>query len=254
MAIMPYLLVVVVFGIAKLWKLGINVPEILSSTDISIPWPGLHGHILNDGGEAITSTVYRLPWLSSPGTLMLITGLLVAAIYSVYNGGGKFPITVGNAVAEIGRSFYTMRFSGLTIMCVLAVAYVMNFSGQTLAMGTLIASVGSAFAFFSPILGWVGTAVTGSDTSANALFSNLQQNVAHEVGIDPALMLASNTTGGGVGKMISPQSLAIAATAVRMEGQESKIFRKALPWSIGLLIVVCTIAFLQSNLLAWMLP
>lgn len=254
MAVLPYILVVVVFGIAKLWTWGVNVPQALAATDIKIPWPGLHGHLLNSAGEPISGSVYNFQWLSSPGTLLLISGLLVAIIYSVFNHHGRFKLTVGNAIAEIGRSAWKMRFSALTIASVLALAYVMNFSGQTISIGTFVAGLGAAFAFFSPVLGWVGTAVTGSDTSANALFANLQKTAALESGLDPYLMTAANTSGGVVGKMISPQSLAIAATAVSMQGQESKIFRSVIPWSIGMLIVLCGLVFLQSNVLAWMLP
>ncbi|MDX2340606.1 L-lactate permease [Micrococcus sp. M4NT] len=254
MAVLPYLLVVAVFGVAKLWTLGVDVPKLLASSNVKIPWPGLHGNLVDGAGAAISSTVYSLPWLSSPGTLLLITGLLVAAVYAVRDGGGRYRLSFTDALAEIGRCFWRMRWSGLTIVLVLSLAYVMNFSGQTLAMGTAIAAVGGAFAFFSPVLGWLGTAVTGSDTSANALFATLQQTAAENTGLDPALMVAANTSGGVVGKMISPQSLAIAATAVGMEGQESKIFRTVVPWSVGLLLLVCLIVFLQATVLHGMLP
>ena len=254
MAVMPYVLVVLIFAIAKLWTVGVDVPAALKATDLKIPWPGLDGRLLDGSGEPVAGTVYSLPWLSSPGTLLLITGLIVAVIYSVFTANGRFSLSVGDAIAEIGRSFWKMRFSALTIMTVLSLAYVMNNSGQTLAMGTAIATVGAAFAFLSPVLGWLGTAVTGSDTSANALFATLQQTAAQNSGLNPELMVAANTSGGVVGKMISPQSLAIAATAVSMEGQESKIFRSVLPWSIGLLLFVCTLVFLQSTVLHWMLP
>ena len=139
-------------------------------------------------------------------------------------------------------------------MSVLALAYVMNFSGQTVSIGTYLASLGGVFAFLAPTLGWLGTAVTGSDTSANALFSNLQHTAATNAGLDPDLMLAANTSGGVVGKMISPQSLAIAATAVEMEGKESEIFKRVIPWSLAMLVIICTLVFLQSDLISWMLP
>ncbi len=254
MALLPYILVVVVFGIAKLWRLGVNIPAALTSTDVKIPWPGLDGRLLTSAGEPVTSTIYNFQWLSSPGTLLLISGLLVAIIYSVFNGGGRFPLAMGNALAEIGRSFWKMRFSALTIVSVLSLAYVMNFSGQTISIGTWVAGLGAIFAFLSPVLGWLGTAVTGSDTSANALFSNLQKTAALETGLDPYLMTAANTSGGVVGKMISPQSLAIAATAVNMEGKESEIFRSVIGWSLGLLLLLCTLVFLQSDVLSGMLP
>jgi lactate permease len=148
-----------------------------------------------------------------------------------------------------------MRFAFLTVASVLALAYVMNLSGQTITIGTWIAGTGAAFAFFSPILGWIGTAVTGSDTSANALFSTLQQAAAQKAGLDPTLLVAANTSGGVVGKMISPQNLTIAATAVGLVGRESDIFRKVIVWSIGLIIVMCLLVGLQSTaVLSWMLP
>lgn len=254
MAMLPYVLVVAVFGIAKLWKIGVDVPTWLASTDLKIPWPGLDGRLLNKAGEPISGTVFTFTWLSSPGTLLLITGLMVTVIYTVFNDNGRFPMTIAKGIQEIWACMYKMRWSALTIMLVLALAYVMNFSGQTLAIGSFVAGLGAAFAFFSPVLGWVGTAVTGSDTSANALFSNLQQTAASDAGLDPNLMVAANTTGGVVGKMISPQSLAIAATSVSMSGQESTIFKKVLPWSVGMLVILCCLIFLQSNVLAWMLP
>ena len=141
----------------------------------------------------------------------------------------------------------------------LALAFVMNYSGQTVAIGEYVASLGLAYAFLAPVLGWVGTAVTGSDTSANALFSKLQVTAAENLqangvpGAHPELMLAANTTGGVVGKMISPQSLAIAATSVNMEGKESEIFKSVLGWSFILLIAVCVLVFLQATALSGLL-
>lgn len=254
MAVLPYLLVVVVFGVAKLWRIGVDIPAWLSSTDIAIPWPGLDGNLFDADGEVLETTVYNFQWLSSPGSLLLLSGILVAIIYAVFNHHGKFKLDIGNALLEIGRSFWRMRWAGLTIVSVLALAYVMNFSGQTIAIGTWVAGLGAAFAFLSPVLGWLGTAVTGSDTSANALFANLQMTAAENIGADPYLMTAANTSGGVVGKMISPQSLAIAATAVSMEGKESQIFRAVIGWSLGLLLLLCTLVFLQSNVLSGMLP
>ena len=147
-----------------------------------------------------------------------------------------------------------MKFSILTVASVVALAYVMNQSGQTITMGTWIAGVGAAFAFFAPILGWLGTAVTGSDTSANALFSTLQQTAAVKANVDPALMVASNTSGGVVGKLVSPQNLTIVATAVGLVGRESEILRKVVLWSVGLLIALSIINGLQATVLSWMIP
>lgn len=255
LALFPYFLVIVVFGIAKLWKLGIDLPAFLAATDVKIPWPVLHDALVNAEGKPVSSTVYNFQWLSSPGTLLLITGLLVALVYSKYDDGGRFRLSVGDAVREIGRTIFKMRWAGLTIITVLALAYVMNNSGQTVSIGTWLAGTGSFFAFLSPVLGWLGTAVTGSDTSANALFAKLQQTAGLKAGIDPNLLVAANTSGGVVGKLISPQNLAIAATAVDLDGQESVILRKVVGWSVALLLVLCTLAFLQSTpVLGWMLP
>ena len=127
----------------------------------------------------------------------------------------------------------------------------MNLSGQTIAIGTWAAGTGALFAFLSPMLGWFGTAVTGSDTSANALFAKLQQTAGAQAGIDPALLVSANTTGGVVGKLISPQNLTIAASSVKMHGQEAVILRKMLPWSVGLLLCLCVLVYLQSTVLSW---
>lgn len=255
LALFPYLLVIVVFGIANLWKLGVNIPAWLATTNIHVPWPVLHDAIVDTAGKPISSTVYNFQWLSSPGTLLLITGLIVAAVYAVFNDGGRFPITMRQAVAAIGHTVYNMRWAGATILLVLALAYVMNLSGQTVAIGTWLASTGGFFAFLSPVLGWLGTAVTGSDTSSNALFAKLQQAAGMKAGIDPHLLVAANSSGGVVGKLISPQNLAIAATAVGMDGKESILLRKVIGWSVGMLAVLCILVYLQSTpILGWMLP
>ena len=123
----------------------------------------------------------------------------------------------------------------------------MNLSGQTASLGAWLAGTGAAFAILSPILGWIGVAVTGSDTSANALFGALQVQTAAKAGLDPVLMAAANSSGGVLGKMVSPQNLAIAAAAVGMAGQEGDIFRKVIGWSLVLLALMCVIVGLQST-------
>ncbi len=242
MALMPYLLIICVFSVAKL------VPAVkawLASTDVKFGWPGLDGQIATAAGKVSTSTQFTFAWLSSPGSLLLICGVAVAVAYRV---------SARDALGLYGATVAKLKFAILTVAAVLALAYVMNQSGQTITIGTWIAGAGTAFAFLSPILGWLGTAVTGSDTSANALFATLQQTAAHHAGLDPTLLVAANTSGGVVGKMISPQNLTIAATAVGLLGRESDIFRKVIWWSVGLLAVMCLLVGLQSTVLAWMLP
>ncbi|RCG21446.1 L-lactate permease [Streptomyces diacarni] len=242
MSFVPYLVVIAVFSVAKLLD---PVKEFLADSDVAVRWPGLDGHVLTAAGERSSTTVYVFPWLSSPGSLLVLCGIVVAAVYRV---------RALEAVREFGQTVLTLRWALLTVGSVLALAYVMNLSGQTITIGTWIAGAGAAFAFFSPLLGWLGTAVTGSDTSANALFATLQQTAAGKAGLDPTLLVAANTSGGVVGKMISPQNLTIAATAVGLLGKEAVLFRKAVAWSLLLLLAICLLVLLQSHVLAWMLP
>ncbi len=242
LALFPYLLVIVVFAVAKLLA---PAKKWLAGTDVKFGWPGLDGHVLTAAGKPSASTVYTIGWLSSPGSLLLIAGVIVAVVYR---------LSLVEAAAVYGRTVLKLKFSILTVASVLALAYVMNQSGQTITVGTWIAGTGAVFAFLSPILGWLGTAVTGSDTSANALFATLQQTAATHAGIDPTLLVAANTSGGVVGKMISPQNLTIAATAVGLVGRESEIFRRVIWWSLGMLAALCLLIGLQSTVLSWMLP
>ncbi len=242
MALFPYLLVIVIFAAAKLID---PVKEWLAGTDRPIKWPGLDGQIVNAAGIASKTTVYNFQWLSSPGTLLLLSSLIVALVYRVSPAAWA---------QELGHTALKLRFAFLTVASVLALAYVMNLSGQTITIGTWIAGSGTAFAFLSPVLGWLGTAVTGSDTSANALFATLQQTAAQKAGVDPTLLVAANSAGGVVGKMVSPQNLTIAATSVGLLGKESEIFRKVVLWSIALLILMCLLVGLQATVLGWMLP
>ena len=140
------------------------------------------------------------------------------------------------------------------MLSVLALAYVMNLSGQTAELGRALASVGSLFAVMSPVIGWLGVAITGSDTSANSLFGLLQVTAAQQAGLNPVLMASSNSSGGVMGKMISPQNLAVAAAAVSMVNREGDIFRKVVLWSLGLLAYFTILVVLQAGPLSWMVP
>jgi lactate permease len=241
MALLPYIIIIVVFSIARLVP---SIKDAIAGTDQKIPWPGLDGQIIGTSGKAITSTIYNFQWLSSPGSLLLICGVLVMLVYKIGPASG---------VREYFATAYKLRYAFLTVASVLALAYVMNQSGQTLTIGNWIAATGAFFAFLSPILGWLGTAVTGSDTSANALFATLQQTAGREAGINETLLVAANTSGGVVGKMISPQNLTIAATAVGIVGREGELFRFLIRWSIGLILFICVLVYLQStSVLGWM--
>ena len=257
MALLPYLIVVAIFGIVNL---NAGLKAWLKTVAIKINIPALSSRLVTKDGTPVKDAPYTFTWLSNPGTLLIISGLIVAVVYFFFNEKGRYGFKFPAVFAEFGSVIYRMRWTILTIASVLALAYVMNFSGQTVAMGTFLAGLGTIYAVLAPVLGWIGTAVTGSDTSANALFSKLQVSAAENLqhagvsGATPELMLAANTTGGVVGKMISPQSLAIAATSVDMEGKESDILKAVVPWSFAMLVVVCILVFLQTNVLSFLVP
>jgi lactate permease len=189
---------------------------------------------------------FTFPWLSTPGTLMLIAGVITVFVLG---------ISPRRALKAYGDTYVELRWAILTVMAVLALAYVLNQSGQTNTLSALFAKAGDVFVFLASILGWLGVAVTGSDTSSNALFGALQVQTAARTGLDPVLLAAANSSGGVMGKMISPQNLAIAAGAVGMAGREGDIFRKVFGWSLVLLLFMCVIVTLQATpVLSWMVP
>jgi lactate permease len=205
-------------------------------------WPGLH--VTNGDGEPLKSLTFKFDWLSAAGTLLLISALITIAALRV---------RIADAVKVYGQTLDQLKWAILTVAAVLALAYVMNQSGQTITLALWIAGAGSAFAFLSSILGWLGVAVTGSDTSSNALFGQLQVAAAKDAGLDPVLMAAANSSGGVLGKMISPQNLAIGAAAVAMAGEEGVLFRRVVGWSLLLVLIMAVLVFLQStSVLSWM--
>ena len=202
MALLPYLIVVAIFGLVNL---NAGLKAWLKTVAIKINIPALSSRLVTKDGTPVKDAPYTFTWLSNPGTLLIISGLIVAVVYFFFNEKGRYGFKFPAVFAEFGSVIYRMRWTILTIASVLALAYVMNFSGQTVAMGTFLAGLGTIYAVLAPVLGWIGTAVTGSDTSANALFSKLQVSAAENLqhagvsGATPELMLAANTTGGVVG-------------------------------------------------------
>jgi lactate permease len=238
----PYLVIIAIFSITNITA----VKDFLAKEPwtYTFAWPGLD--VFNTAGDPVTTTTFALNWLPAAGTLMVIAGLVTSVILRVA------PSTMARTYV---RTYVELRSAIITVMAVLGLAYVMNLSGQTGSLGAWLAGAGAAFAILSPILGWIGVAVTGSDTSANALFGALQVQTAQQAGLDPTLMAAANSSGGVLGKMVSPQNLAIAAAAVGMAGREGEIFRKVLGWSLLLLVFMCIIVGLQSTpVLDWMVP
>jgi lactate permease len=237
-AFAPYLLIIAVFAIAQ-WS---PVKDFLDARTKPFDWPGLD--VLNSKGKAPKSINYKFNWANAAGTLLLVAGLLSIPLLRV--GPGR-------ALRTFGRTLHELRWATLTVVTVLALAYVMNLSGQTITLGTWIAGAGGALGFLSGIIGWLGVAVTGSDTSSNSLFGTLQVAAAQKAGYSPTLLAAANSSGGVLGKMISPQNLAIGAAAVGMGGEEGVLFRKVIGWSILLILIMCVIIYLQStSVLDWM--
>ncbi len=235
----PYLVIIAIFSIAQIPAIKDGLLE--EPWTYLFQWPGLD--LVTAGGDPPADFVFS--WLGAAGTLTIIAGLITIPII------GISPAKAAHAMAVTYRQLATAI---VTVMAVLALAYVMNTSGQTGALGNWLATAGSAFALLSPVLGWLGVAVTGSDTSSNSLFGALQVTAANKAGLDPALMAAANSSGGVLGKMISPQNLAIAAAAVGMTGREGDIFRKVVGWSVVFLALMCVLVYLQTTVLEWMLP
>jgi lactate permease len=240
LAYAPYLIIIAVFALAQITWLPFK--DFLDGRTTQFDWPGLN--IQNAAGEAPSAVTYKLNWANAAGTLLLLCGLLTMLVLRV---------SPGRAVRLWAQTVYELRWAIVTVALVLAIAYVMNLSGQTITIGQWLAGAGGFFAFLSPLLGWFGVAVTGSDTSSNSLFGALQVAAAHKADLSPTLMAASNSSGGVLGKMISPQNLAIGAAAVGMAGKEGELFRRVVAWSIVLVLVMCVLAYLQStSLLSWM--
>jgi lactate permease len=238
----PYLIIIVIFSIANLGPVKAALGE--EPWTVVFPWPGLD--VVGANGQPLASTKFTFGWLSAAGTLMILAGILTAVV-----------LRIGPAAAlrAYARTYAELRHAIVTVMAVLALAYVLNQSGQTNTLGELFAAAGGVFLFLSSILGWIGVAVTGSDTSSNALFGALQVQTAAKAGLDPLLLAAANSSGGVLGKMISPQNLAIAASAVGMAGKEGDIFRRVVGWSLVLLLFMCVLVTLQGTpVLSWMIP
>lgn len=220
------------------------IKTLLNKPTRMIHWPGLH--ILSASGKASTLPVFKLDLLDASGTLLIIAGLITIPLLRI---GPR------RALACYLVTYRKLAFAILTVMAVLALAYVMNTSGQTITLGTWMAGAGGLFAILSPILGWIGVAVTGSDTSSNSLFGALQVTAASKAGLSPMLLAAANSSGGVLGKMISPQNLAIGAAAVGLSGREGDLFRRVFKWSLLFIVVMCVLVYLQSTfVLSWMLP
>jgi lactate permease len=230
MAWAPYGLLVI---FVLLWG-WMPVRAQLEFFNLRIDWPGLHNQVVRVPpvipSEAPYAAQYTFAWLAASGTACLFAAVISALILRV---------TPRRFAAIFWKTTKQLLLPELTIAAVLALAFLMNYSGATATLGLAFAATGAMFPFFSSLLGWLGVFLTGSDTSANALFGNLQVITAKSLNFDPVLMAASNSSGGVMGKMISLQSIAVAAAATGMPpDEEAKLFRFTLKHSILLASVI----------------
>ena len=211
---------------------------------VQFEMPGIHNAIL-DKNNNLLPHIFKFNYLSAAGT-----SIFLSAIIAIPLVGLKFSDGIKIFLSTIKQ----LKYSIITVASVLGFAYVLNDSGMTITMATALANTGFLFPFFAPILGWLGVFITGSDTSANALFGKLQSATATSIGLDPVLTVAANASGGVVGKMISPQSIAVAAAAGNLVGKESDLFRFTVKHSFILLIIICFIVLAQAYLFSWIVP
>jgi lactate permease len=211
--------------------------------------PGLHNLVMKAEPIVNKPTPYeailKFDVLSATGT-----AILIACIISIF----ILKMSAKDAVATFKETLNELKMPILSIGFVLGFAFIANYSGLSSTLALALAGTGALFPFFSPFLGWIGVFLTGSDTSANALFSNLQAITAQQVGVSEVLLVAANTTGGVTGKMISPQSIAIACAAVGLAGKESDLFRFTLKHSLFFVIIVGIMTYVQAYYLTWMIP
>ncbi|WP_323745637.1 L-lactate permease [Arthrobacter gandavensis] len=241
LSVAPYLIIIVVFSLAQIPPIKAWLTQV---GGVTFHWPGLD--VVNSSGDPVGAQNLRFDHLKATGTLLLISGILTMVLYRIAPAKG---------IRIYGETLKTLRWTIVTVCSVLALSFVMNLSGQTTTLGVALASAGGFFALLSPLLGWIGVALTGSDTSSNSLFGQLQVAAAEETGLSPTLMAAANSSAGVLGKMLSLQNLAIAAAAVGLNGVEGTLLRKLIGWSLGLLVLMTLLIWLQSTpVLGWMVP
>ena len=191
------------------------------------------------------AATYNLNFMSAAGTAILIASILSAVICG---------IGIADFFRLMGKTIHDLRYPALTIASVVGLAFVMNSAGMTTALGMAFTKTGAIFPFLSPFLGMLGVFLTGSDTSSNVLFGGLQKVTAEQLGLNPVLTAAANSSGGVMGKMISPQSIAVACAATGLVGEEGNLFRFTLKHSLILTTIVGIIVCLQAYVFPWMIP
>ncbi|WP_233863001.1 L-lactate permease [Paraburkholderia adhaesiva] len=226
--------VVILWTILKVFTIG----------EVKIPWPGLD--------KAVFITLYNTPygaiWDFQPlatGTAILVAGIITAFVVR---------IKPSEYVAAIGETWLQTRIAILTVATIVGLAFLMNYAGMTYTLGLAVASVGAFFPLVSAFLGWVAVFLSGSDTSGNALFGNLQVVAAKQLNLNPILMAATNSSGGVMGKMISPQNISTGVATTDLKGKEGHVFAKTFKHSILLTVLLGILVWLQQNVFTWMIP
>ncbi|TAM49276.1 MAG: L-lactate permease [Paraburkholderia sp.] len=212
--------------------------------DVKIKWPGLH--------NAVYVSLYKKPyaaiWDFQPlgtGTAILLAAIITAVVSR---------LSVANFFSCIAATWRQTRIAIVTVMMIVGLAYLLNYSGMSYTLGTGVASTGALFPLVSASLGWIAVFLSGSDTSGNALFGNLQVVAARQLGLDPVLMAATNSSGGVMGKMISPQNIATGVSTTDLKGQEGVVFARTFWHSVLLTLLLGVLVFLQQHVLTWMIP
>lgn len=226
-----------------IWGLAPVKDWLTTHGTLQFAFPGLHNAIQDHNGPV--AHIFRFNYLPAAGT-----AIFLAALISLPISG----LSAKQGIQVLAGTFRQLRFPILSIAVVLAFAYLMNDSGITPTIAHSLADTGVLFPFFAPILGWLGVFITGSDTSSNALFGKLQSATATSIGVDPIVTVGANVSGGVIGKMISPQSIAVAAAAGGLVGRESDLFRFTVKHSLILLFIICCIVLAQAYLFKWMIP
>lgn len=207
--------------------------------------PGLQNAILKPDGSLLNIKPFEFNFLSTAGTATVLSAFIALPFIGM---------SLKNGVKAFLATLIQLKYTIITIASIVGFAFIANNSGMSITMAMALASTGVLFPFFSPVLGWLGVFLTGSNTSSNALFSKLQYTSANAIGVDPLLTVAANASGGVTGKMISPQSIAIGAAAVGLVGKESALFRFTLKHSFILLLVICIITVIQAYVTPWVIP
>jgi lactate permease len=185
------------------------------------------------------------PYLSAAGTAILFAAVIAIPLMGV---------KIKKGVSVFFTTLKQLKYPIITVGAILGFAYIVNDSGISLTIAHTLAKTGVLYPFFAPVLGWLGVFVTGSDTSSNALFGKLQYATASAIGVDPVVTVSANSTGGVVGKMISPQSIAIGTASVGLIGKEARLFRFTVKHSLIMLLLICCMTMAQAYFFKSIVP